>query len=218
MGDTLQGPCDGTGNCCNASCQTCCDQPVYIGGWGDPFYYPGPVYFNDGGAWRPAPLAIGRDYAPAGGYVPQRRPNAAEDDLLRQFGGANASGTWICEVARGGCGHRNSVQYNPTECGACEFPRPQGANPAQALRTVSDQDLMLPSTKAVNPSSACVICTENEREVVYLPCRHLATCRECTRLLKAGDPKCPFCRARIDHTALLPKYQQEHPQEKVFAA
>jgi hypothetical protein len=42
----------------------------------------------------------------------------------------------------------------------------------------------------------CVVCQENQRDTVLLPCRHLCTCGKCAsvRLLAA----CPLCREEID--------------------
>lgn len=39
----------------------------------------------------------------------------------------------------------------------------------------------------------CVVCLSKDRDVLTLPCRHLATCYECCDRLK----KCPVCRAVI---------------------
>lgn len=41
--------------------------------------------------------------------------------------------------------------------------------------------------------SACVICLANEKEFVFIPCGHMATCGECSFTIN----KCPICRAEI---------------------
>lgn len=41
--------------------------------------------------------------------------------------------------------------------------------------------------------SKCVVCLENDRVTVTLPCKHLAACRECSNRLT----KCPVCRTPV---------------------
>ena len=45
----------------------------------------------------------------------------------------------------------------------------------------------------------CTICHANQRDVLLLPCRHLAICWPCSEaLVAAGDePQCPLCRQRV---------------------
>ena len=49
----------------------------------------------------------------------------------------------------------------------------------------------------------CVVCDDNEKTVVYLPCNHLAVCGDCDEEMaemNAGDnglQECPICRAQI---------------------
>ena len=45
-----------------------------------------------------------------------------------------------------------------------------------------------------NEQNVCVICLENQRNVVILPCAHLCGCRRC--LLQV--PHCPICRGDIN--------------------
>ena len=42
----------------------------------------------------------------------------------------------------------------------------------------------------------CVICQENEKNTLLLPCRHLCLCKECSR--REELDKCPLCRKGID--------------------
>lgn len=48
------------------------------------------------------------------------------------------------------------------------------------------------SKENTNPgeNSKCVICWENERNCLIMPCRHNASCIKCTKVLK----NCPICR------------------------
>merc|ERR1712217_855428 len=40
----------------------------------------------------------------------------------------------------------------------------------------------------------CVVCSEWEKTMLFLPCRHLCTCETCAAQLS----QCPICRADID--------------------
>lgn len=43
----------------------------------------------------------------------------------------------------------------------------------------------------------CVICKESETEVLYVPCLHLCTCRNCADMMGNDNRKCPICRNSI---------------------
>lgn len=36
----------------------------------------------------------------------------------------------------------------------------------------------------------CIICVDNDRDAIYMPCRHNAACVKCTKMLKT----CPICK------------------------
>lgn len=222
MGDTLRGPCDSTGQCCNGSCQTCCDQPVYLGGWGDPFYYPGPVWIDAPGGRYQAPMYYGGGSTV--GYVPPRATDSASADLLRQLGGGSAgSGEQLWTCGNPICGSdRNSVIHNSRFCDDCGQRRPAiqvipqpSAPPA---RSSSDAELRAPGPRKQAGEPSCSICMEDDmpREAVFLPCRHLAACRSCALRIKSLGQGCPICRTHIEHAALLPKYKEQHPTSQVF--
>jgi hypothetical protein len=40
----------------------------------------------------------------------------------------------------------------------------------------------------------CIICCENERDALYLPCKHNTACLKCSKNLK----DCPICKIRIE--------------------
>ena len=42
--------------------------------------------------------------------------------------------------------------------------------------------------------NSCVICCENDKDCVYMPCKHNAACIKCSKNLK----ECPICRLKID--------------------
>ena len=41
----------------------------------------------------------------------------------------------------------------------------------------------------------CVICQENEKTCLLLPCRHLCLCKDCSR--RSEVKACPLCRIAI---------------------
>ena len=49
----------------------------------------------------------------------------------------------------------------------------------------------------------CVYCHENQKNVVYMPCRHLAVCKDCDRELQESadvnlSTSCLMCRQAIN--------------------
>nr|AFS51961.1 DekiORF83 [Dendrolimus kikuchii nucleopolyhedrovirus] len=48
----------------------------------------------------------------------------------------------------------------------------------------------------LNRALECKICFEKEKSVCFMPCRHLATCAQCSRRCK----RCCVCNAKIVHT------------------
>eukprot|EP00931_Biecheleriopsis_adriatica_P077516 TRINITY_DN51066_c0_g1_i1.p1 TRINITY_DN51066_c0_g1~~TRINITY_DN51066_c0_g1_i1.p1 ORF type:complete len:309 (+),score=77.86 TRINITY_DN51066_c0_g1_i1:47-973(+) len=47
--------------------------------------------------------------------------------------------------------------------------------------------------QSLEEEQSCVVCSELEKTILFLPCRHLCTCRECADQLLL----CPICRADI---------------------
>lgn len=43
----------------------------------------------------------------------------------------------------------------------------------------------------------CIVCQDNTRNVVFIPCKHLCLCHDCSPRLMQGSRKCPLCRRRI---------------------
>jgi len=41
--------------------------------------------------------------------------------------------------------------------------------------------------------NACVICYDQDKDCVYMPCKHNAACIKCSKNLK----ECPICRVKI---------------------
>jgi len=59
-------------------------------------------------------------------------------------------------------------------------------------KTISSHD----DKKEINNDSLCVVCLEEKKTIVYLPCFHMCTCTNCG--LKELLTKCPICRKPID--------------------
>ena len=49
-----------------------------------------------------------------------------------------------------------------------------------------------------NDEHLCVVCMDNERSCLYVPCNHLAMCVECDADIMAASLPCPMCNAAID--------------------
>eukprot|EP00245_Coleochaete_scutata_P010203 TRINITY_DN352_c0_g1_i1.p1 TRINITY_DN352_c0_g1~~TRINITY_DN352_c0_g1_i1.p1 ORF type:complete len:344 (-),score=45.99 TRINITY_DN352_c0_g1_i1:687-1718(-) len=53
-------------------------------------------------------------------------------------------------------------------------------------------------TSAEDNSKDCVICLEEIRDTLALPCRHLCMCSDCAKALRYQTNKCPICRCVVD--------------------
>lgn len=49
----------------------------------------------------------------------------------------------------------------------------------------------------VERSGLCVICQDEEANIVVVDCGHLAMCRNCSDLVMSTNRECPLCRTRI---------------------
>ena len=49
----------------------------------------------------------------------------------------------------------------------------------------------------------CVVCMDNERSCLYVPCNHLAVCVECDADIMAACLPCPMCNTAIDREESL---------------
>lgn len=52
----------------------------------------------------------------------------------------------------------------------------------------------------------CVICADRRSNVLFLPCRHLRTCEECSSLLRAQSENaltCPMCKQLVENTIVV---------------
>ena len=49
-----------------------------------------------------------------------------------------------------------------------------------------------------NDEHLCVVCMDNERSCLYVPCNHLVVCVECDADIMAASLPCPMCNTAID--------------------
>jgi len=59
-------------------------------------------------------------------------------------------------------------------------------------KTTSSND----DKKEINDDSLCVVCLEEKKTIIYLPCFHMCTCKKCG--MNESLTKCPICRSSID--------------------
>ena len=52
-------------------------------------------------------------------------------------------------------------------------------------------------SNGLGDDNACVICTSDPKEILLLPCRHVALCKGCYDELKHRSRQCPICRRRL---------------------
>ena len=69
--------------------------------------------------------------------------------------------------------------------------------------------LLEPDEAATDAVEECVICHHNKRAVIFLPCGHLAACRQCWQEWKRRkSPSCLLCRAPVTHTIIATQDQR----------
>jgi len=50
----------------------------------------------------------------------------------------------------------------------------------------------------------CIICAENQRDVLFATCRHMVCCKKCTTVLMSSPgARCPICREHLDEDDVL---------------
>ena len=64
------------------------------------------------------------------------------------------------------------------------------------LESMSEEEEYTPPTETYR-EDYCVICLEEEPNILYLDCGHIAVCDRCDRSKKTGRYKCDMCRSRV---------------------
>jgi hypothetical protein len=55
----------------------------------------------------------------------------------------------------------------------------------------------------IDENQLCVVCLENPREEVLVPCGHWVMCSECCAEIKSSSNECPMCRQEIIESAAV---------------
>ena len=50
---------------------------------------------------------------------------------------------------------------------------------------------------ADDSKNECVVCMDQMREIIFLPCTHLACCKACSEEINKDNNQCPICRTKI---------------------
>ncbi len=61
-----------------------------------------------------------------------------------------------------------------------------------SIKTVNEK-INIKHLNNIKSDNSCVICMENEKNIVFLPCGHIASCFSCASSLHS----CPLCRVKI---------------------
>ena len=137
----------------------------------------------------------GRGAAAAGTWIVRGRV-AAPPRLDRPWArrGAAAAGTWI---VRGPIGNAPSLPDKLRGLDVSRFPGGALDDLGQALREASEtvsHEVTRRREADATEARTCVVCLENDRDVVFMPCFHMVSCWACG--LRVSE--CPTCRAPID--------------------
>jgi len=66
------------------------------------------------------------------------------------------------------------------------------------LLTVGEQVMLAREVEREREERRCVVCQDDKKAVLLLPCRHLCTCDSCWKeLLRTSGPSCPVCRQEV---------------------
>ena len=110
-------------------------------------------------------------------------------------------------------------------CAALDVPRTRAKQATSRLRSlVRSNQLIESNTDSRNPTFSlpppvvevevhveppnlnrrrlCVICMDRERDILLLPCRHLAVCDQCWDRPEV-DVRCPVCRQEVDEEIVV---------------
>ncbi|GMF19999.1 unnamed protein product [Phytophthora lilii] len=80
-----------------------------------------------------------------------------------------------------------------------DLPAPQ-ASPAQEVFPLATVITISSDPNEPQPllRDRCIVCAENHRDSVCIPCGHVAGCYDCIRAFTQENPWCPACRAHVD--------------------
>jgi DNA repair protein RAD16 len=87
---------------------------------------------------------------------------------------------------------KNNNVENVVTCPVCFVPLTIQMGEVRGLDETNDS-----STMVVDDPTKCIICMENERNALLVPCGHIYTCKDCTDVFRKRKNACPLCRASI---------------------
>lgn len=59
-----------------------------------------------------------------------------------------------------------------------------------------DHDILVNEVEKLYKERDCVICLDRRKNIIFLPCAHLASCVECSMSMQC----CPICRIKVQAT------------------
>jgi hypothetical protein len=83
-------------------------------------------------------------------------------------------------------------------------PKPAAGQALEQLMAAMDE-LAMEDDTFVGDDHLCVVCLENARNIVLIPCGHMVLCDVCCDDIMANSNECPMCREKIeDHCTIDP--------------
>lgn len=67
-------------------------------------------------------------------------------------------------------------------------------------RTRMKEDQQKTNQSVATEQLICVVCQENQRCILILPCRHVCLCSDCSNQMQFYNNICPICRQEIEQT------------------
>ena len=81
--------------------------------------------------------------------------------------------------------------------------RSKSKNSKQTAENADMEEILLEQVEREREDKLCVICQDQEKCIMILPCRHLCICQDCqTKILRRnnlnhGNRTCPICRRHV---------------------
>ena len=89
------------------------------------------------------------------------------------------------------CGVSERIQITNTDLDGQSF---DALSQLEEITMRSLERIQQKKNDLVNNSFTCVICLDNRKDTLFLPCKHLCTCSKCSSMIES----CPLCREYIE--------------------